>query len=45
MSGLLAGHGFGLIRDDDLLTLMRGLGIPVRQRRSLQTGRVAIADR
>ena len=45
MSHLLAGHGFDLNRDDDLLTLAQDLTIPVRQRRSLQTGRVAIADR
>jgi methyltransferase (TIGR00027 family) len=45
MSQLLAGHGFDLTRDDDLLTLAQGLTTPVRQRRSLQTGRVAIADR
>ena len=45
MSQLLAGHGFDLNRDDDLLTLAQDLTIPVRQRRSLQTGRVAIADR
>jgi methyltransferase (TIGR00027 family) len=44
MSELLAGNGFGLNRDDDLLTLARALSIPVRQRRSLQSGRVAIAD-
>jgi hypothetical protein len=45
MSQLLAGHGFDLNRDEDLLTLAHDLTIPVRQRRSLQTRRVAIADR
>jgi methyltransferase (TIGR00027 family) len=45
MSQLLAGHGFGLNRDDDLLTLAQDLASPVRQRRSLQTGRVATAHR
>jgi methyltransferase (TIGR00027 family) len=45
MSELLAGHGFDLHRDDDLLTLAQDLASPVRQRSSLQTGRVAIADR
>ena len=45
MSELLAGYGFALNRDDDLLTLAEDLLGPVRQRRSLQTGRVAIADR
>ena len=45
MSELLAGYGFALNRDDDLLTLAEDLPGPVRQRRSLQTGRVAIADR
>ncbi len=45
MSKLLAGYGFDLNRDDDLLTLAQDLPVPVRQRRSLQTGHVAIADR
>ena len=45
MSELLAGHGFGINRDDDLLTLAEDLPIRVRQRRSLRAGRVAIADR
>jgi hypothetical protein len=45
MSELLAGHGFDLHRDDDLLTLAQDLASPVRQRSSLQTGRVAIVDR
>jgi methyltransferase (TIGR00027 family) len=45
MSELLAGHGFDLHRDDDLLTPAQDLASPVRQRSSLQTGHVAIADR
>jgi O-methyltransferase involved in polyketide biosynthesis len=45
MSELLAGYGFDLNRDDDLLTLAENLPVPIRQHRSLQTGRVAIADR
>jgi methyltransferase (TIGR00027 family) len=45
MSVLFAGHGFVLNRDDDLLTLAEDPPVPVRRRRSLQTGRVAIADR
>jgi methyltransferase (TIGR00027 family) len=45
MSELLAGYGFYVKRDDDLLTLAENLPVPIHQRRSLQTGRVAIADR
>jgi methyltransferase (TIGR00027 family) len=45
MSELLAGYGFHVKRDDDLLTLAENLPVPIHQRRSLQTGRVAIADR
>jgi hypothetical protein len=45
MSELLAGAGFRIRRDTELLTIATELGIPVRQRRSLATGRVAIADR
>ncbi len=44
MSKLLATHGFHVGRDDDMLTVASGLTMPVRQRRSLQSGRVAIAD-
>ena len=45
MRELLAVHGFTVRRDDDLLTLAEGMNLPVRQRRSLRTGRVAVADR
>jgi methyltransferase (TIGR00027 family) len=45
MSGLLAGYGFSINRDADLLTLAEGLPVPSRQRRFLRTGRVAVADR
>ncbi|OLB75550.1 MAG: methyltransferase [Actinobacteria bacterium 13_2_20CM_2_71_6] len=45
MAELLAGYGFDINRDDDLLTLAHDLPVPVHQRRSMQTGRVAIADR
>jgi methyltransferase (TIGR00027 family) len=45
MSSLLASHGFTVIRDDDLLTVASQLGTPVRHRRSLGNGRVAVADR
>jgi methyltransferase (TIGR00027 family) len=45
MAELLTGYGFALNRDDDLLTLAQSLPVPIRQRRSLQTGRVAVADR
>jgi methyltransferase (TIGR00027 family) len=45
MSELLAGYGFSINRDADLLTLAEDLPVPSRQRRFLRTGRVAIADR
>jgi methyltransferase (TIGR00027 family) len=45
MSGLLAREGFRISRDTDLLSVANELRVPVRQRRSLATGRVAIADR
>lgn len=45
MADLLRRHGFAVHRDDDLLSLARALPIPVHQRRSLQAGRVAVADR
>ncbi|HSV67880.1 MAG TPA: class I SAM-dependent methyltransferase [Mycobacteriales bacterium] len=45
MRELLAGHGFTVVSDEDLLTLAGKLPIPVRQRRSLATGHVAVADR
>jgi methyltransferase (TIGR00027 family) len=45
MADLLTSHGFSVNRDDNLLTLAQNLSVPVRQRRSLQTGRVTIADR
>jgi hypothetical protein len=45
MRALLAGHGFIVSHDQDLCTLAEQLRIPVRQRRSLRTGRVAVADR
>jgi hypothetical protein len=45
MSELLAGYGFHVSRDDDLLTLAENLPVPIHQRRSLQTGRVAVAER
>jgi methyltransferase (TIGR00027 family) len=45
MSALLAGYGFRINRDDDLLTVAENLPVRVRQRRSLQTGHVTIADR
>jgi methyltransferase (TIGR00027 family) len=44
MAELLGRHGFGVDRDDDLLTLAEALPITARQRRSLRTGRVAVAD-
>ena len=45
MSGLLSGYGFSMNRDDDLLTIAEHLAVPVRHRRSLQNGHVAVADR
>ena len=45
MSDLLTSHGFRIDRDDDLLTVAVNLSVPARQRRSLQNGRVVIADR
>jgi methyltransferase (TIGR00027 family) len=44
MRDLLTSHGFTADRDDDLVTLAEQLPIPVRQRRSLRNGRVAIAS-
>jgi methyltransferase (TIGR00027 family) len=45
MRELLGAHGFRVRGDDDLVTLAEGLNLSVRQRRSLRTGRVAVADR
>lgn len=45
MRALLTRHGFAVADDDDLLTLVGQLGTPVRRRRSLRSGRVAIAIR
>lgn len=45
MRELLTGHGFTVVRDDDLLTLAEQLRVPAKQRRSLRNGRVAVADR
>jgi methyltransferase (TIGR00027 family) len=45
MANLLAEHGFEVNRDDNLLAIAESLPIQFGQRRSLQTGRVAIADR
>ena len=45
MRGLLETHGWVVDHDDDLLTLAGLLSIDVRQHRSLQAGRVAVADR
>ncbi len=45
MSNLLRRNGFVVERDDDLLTLTQALSLPQGHRRSLRTGRVAVADR
>ena len=41
----LSRHHFTVISDDDLLTLAHQLGLIARARRSLGSGRVAVADR
>jgi len=38
-------EGFASGRDEDLLTIADRLAVPVRQRRTLRTGRVAVATR
>jgi methyltransferase (TIGR00027 family) len=45
MRDLLAGRGFRVVRDDDLLTLAAALPMKIGQRGSLRNGRVAVADR
>jgi hypothetical protein len=45
MRDLLSGQGFAVVRDDHLLSVADRLGMPVRNRRSLRIGRVAVADR
>jgi methyltransferase (TIGR00027 family) len=45
MRRLLTSHGFTVVDDNDLLTVAERLSIPVEQRRSLRSGRVAVADR
>jgi len=45
MRELLTRHGLAIVRDDDLLSLAEQLRVPIKQRRSLRTGRVAVADR
>lgn len=45
MRDLLAGQGFAVARDDDLLSIAEGLRTPVRNRRSLRVGHIAVADR
>lgn len=45
MAGLLSRNGFTVVRDDSLLTLAERVGLPLRLRRSLQNGHVAVADR
>jgi hypothetical protein len=43
MGALLARHGVTVTADEDTLTLARRLPMEVRQRRSLENGRVATA--
>jgi methyltransferase (TIGR00027 family) len=42
---LLLRYGFAVAADDNLLTLAEGLDMSIRERLSLRTGRVAVADR
>jgi methyltransferase (TIGR00027 family) len=44
MSNLLATQGFRVSRDENMLAVASDLTMPVRQRQSLRSGRVAIAD-
>jgi methyltransferase (TIGR00027 family) len=45
MAQRLARHGFVVQTDDDLLALAQRMGVLVKARRSLGSGRVAVADR
>jgi hypothetical protein len=45
MGRRLADHGFVVRHDDDLLALAHRLGLIGQARRSLGSGRVALADR
>ncbi|MFD1309915.1 class I SAM-dependent methyltransferase [Streptomyces sp. NPDC048448] len=44
MAALLAEYGLRVVSDDNLLTVAHTLGSPARGRRSLQSGRVAVAE-
>ena len=44
MSNLLATQGFRVSRDENMFAVASDLTMPVRQRQSLRSGRVAIAD-
>jgi O-methyltransferase involved in polyketide biosynthesis len=44
MGELLERHGFTVRRDGDLLAIVTRIGSPTKRRRSLSTGRVAIAS-
>lgn len=44
MADLLAEHGLRLVSDDDLLSVARTLGGPVRRPASLRSGRIAVAE-
>ncbi|MFJ4802767.1 class I SAM-dependent methyltransferase [Streptomyces murinus] len=45
MAALLTEYGLHVTSDDGLLTLARSLGTPARNRTSLDSGRVAVAER
>jgi methyltransferase (TIGR00027 family) len=45
MAALLARNGFAAASDEDLLAVAQRLALPIRHRRSLQHGRVMVADR
>jgi hypothetical protein len=44
MAKLVGLGGFTVIRDDDLLSVALHLGMLAQQRRSLHSGRIAVAD-
>ncbi len=44
-AALLGEVGFRVVRDEDLVAIAEGIGMTIRNRRSLASGRVAVADR
>jgi hypothetical protein len=45
LSVLLRSHGFAIVADDDLFEIAKALPLDLRRRRSLSSGRVAVAVR